>query len=342
MKLITLEEHWDSKQVDEAAKAYRPKPLQAHKDPNDHSIQEYLQQASSNPTDFSPANEDRFNFMKQNGITKQILGYGDNTVQNLDPKVSVDLAKMANDELATAIKAHPDQLGGWATLPVGDPQSAADELDRAVTKLGMNGAIITGRYNDHFFDERIYDPLFAKAEALGVPLYFHPALVQEPVRSHYYTNGDWSELAGYLFAGPGWGWHSDLGIQMVRLIMAGVFERFPKLHIITGHWGEMVPNFLDRLDEVMCDPPFMKNALPLTRSIAETYKENFWITPSGQFTWPQLQLDLTEMGPDHIMYSLDYPYNQPAGAQDLLANSPIDDDVKEKIAHGNAEKLLHL
>ncbi|MDC4186470.1 amidohydrolase family protein, partial [Loigolactobacillus coryniformis] len=145
-----------------------------------------------------------------------------------------------------------------------------------------------------------------------------------------------SELTAFTFAGAGWGWHEDLGVQMIRLILAGVFDRHPNLHIITGHWGEMVPNFLERLDQTL------GLTVKLKRSISQTYRDNFYITPSGMFFPAQLQLALTEVGSDHLMYSVDYPYNQPTGATTFLADAGLNTSDQEKIAYGNATKLLHL
>ncbi|PIO84422.1 amidohydrolase [Loigolactobacillus backii] len=287
-------------------------------------------------TELTSVGAKRLAFMDANQIDKQIMGYGDNSPQNLDPKVAVDLARMANDDLAAAIATHPDRFGGWAVLPVGDPEAAAAELERAVTKKGLQGAMIHGYYNGKFFDDPFYEPIFAKAEELDVPLYFHPAVIPAEISEHYYQGSGWSELTAFTFAGAGWGWHEDLGVQMVRLILAGVFDRHPNLHIITGHWGEMVPNFLERMDQTL------GLTAHLDRSISETYRDNFYITPSGMFFNAQLQLDLTEVGSDHLMYSVDYPYNHPTGAATFLADAGLSVADQEKIAFGNATKLLHL
>ncbi|WP_173021275.1 amidohydrolase family protein [Secundilactobacillus folii] len=336
MKLITLEEHWESQRVNEAAKPYMPAPVNPHKNPDDHSIEKYLAKSKHDTGDLTSAGESRLAFMDQNGIQMQVMGYGDDTPQNLDPKVAIELCQMANNDLADAVKAHPDRLGGWATLPVGDPEAAADELERAVKEKGLQGAMIHGYYNQRFFDDPIYDPIFTKAEELDVPLYFHPAAIPQEISEHYYQGQGWSELTAFTFSGAGWGWHEDLGVQMIRLILAGVFDRHPKLKIITGHWGEMVPNFLERMDQTL------GRTIDLDRSISETYRDNFYITPSGMFFPAQLQLTMTEVGADHLMYSLDYPYNHPEGAQKFLTESGLSAADQQKIAYDNAAGLLHL
>ncbi|WP_461215482.1 amidohydrolase family protein [Lacticaseibacillus sp. GG6-2] len=336
MKLITLEEHWESQRVNAAAQPYLPLPTNPHKNPDDHSIEEFVAKTKRDNTELTSAGDQRLAFMDANDIQMQIMGYGDNTPQNLDPKVAIDLCRMANDDLAAAIKPHPDRFGGWATLPVGDPEAAAAELDRAVNELGLQGAMIHGYYDGHFFDDPMYELIFAKAEALDVPLYFHPAVIPADISEHYYQSQGWSELTAFTFAGAGWGWHEDLGVQMIRLILAGVFDRHPNLHIITGHWGEMVPNFLERMDQTL------GLTVHLNRSISQTYRENFYITPSGMFFPAQLQLATTEVGSEHLLYSLDYPYNHPDDALTFLTSSSLSAEAQAQIASGNAVTLLHL
>lgn len=335
MKLITLEEHWESERVNKAAKQYMPAPTFPHQN-DDNSIQEYVAKAKQDNTELLSAGEKRLAFMDANGIQMQILGYGDDSPQNLDPKLAIAFCKMANDDLAAVVAAHPDRFGGWATLPVGDPEAAAAELERSVKELHLKGAMIHGYYGDKMFDDPMYEPIFAKAEELDVPLYFHPAFIPEDITKHYYEGKGWSNLTAFIFSGAGWGWHEDLGVQMIRLILAGVFDRHPNLHIITGHWGEMVPNFLERMDQTL------GLTANLDRSISQTYRDNFYITPSGMFFQAQLTLDMTEVGADHLMYSLDYPYNHPEGADTFLAESDLSEEDQEKIAYKNAEKLLHL
>ena len=335
MKFITLEEHWESATVNAAAQAYMPKS-QLSINPADHSIADYMAQNPRDNSEITSADDQRLAFMDANQIQMQIMGYGDDTPQNLSPDVAIPLCRQANDELSQAVQAHPDRFGGWAVLPVGDPEAAADELQRAVQVDHLQGAMIHGYYGDKMFDDPRYDPIFARAEALDVPLYFHPAVVPATISQHYYQGDQWDALTAWAFSGAGWGWHEDLGVQMVRLILAGVFDRHPNLHIITGHWGEMVPGFLERLDQVVTP------ATHLDRSIGETYRDNFYITPSGMFFPTQLQLTMAEMGSDHLMYSVDYPYNHPENIAGFLADAGLSQADQQKIAYDNAAQLLHL
>jgi len=135
----------------------------------------------------------------------------------------------------------------------------------------------------------------------------------------------------------GWGWHHEAGVHILRLILSGAFERFPDLQVISGHWGEMVPFFLQRLDDAI-----PQKVSGLSRTITETYKSHVWVTPSGLYDLPHFEFVRTVVGVDRIIWSTDYPYNTMDGTRQFIENLPIDDSDKEKIAHGNAEALLRI
>ncbi|MFC6171873.1 amidohydrolase family protein [Loigolactobacillus jiayinensis] len=171
---------------------------------------------------------------------------------------------------------------------------------------------------------------------LDVPLYIHPSMPSETIRKNYYSA---MNPIGFnaIMATPGWGWHMEAGLHVTRLILSGLFDKLPNLKLISGHWGEFVPHFLECLDEATT--PVVGN--PLAHPVSYYYKKNVYITPSGMYTWPQMQLVLTEMGADHVLWAQDYPYVKD-NARDFLANTNIAATDKEKIAHGNIESLLKL
>ncbi|MCS2159048.1 amidohydrolase family protein [Scandinavium sp. H11S7] len=278
--------------------------------------------------------EDRIADMDANGIDMQILSYS-NSPQLLAPAEAIPLTRDANDKLAVMVNAHPTRFGAFATLPWSDPQAAADELKRCVETLGFKGALLTGRPGDTFLDDPRYAPVLAAAADLNVPLYLHPGVPLPVVQQAYYSGFDPDVSARFsLF---GWGWHCEPGVQLVRMMLAGVFERYPALQVISGHWGEMVPFFLARLDEMI--PPSISG---LPRTLAETFKQQVYVTPSGMFDLPHFQFIHQVVGADRIMYAVDYPYLNNQGARAFLENAPISLSDKEKIAHGNAEKLFNL
>jgi predicted TIM-barrel fold metal-dependent hydrolase len=271
--------------------------------------------------------------MDAHGIDMQVFSAPGTEFVEVDEAVA--LSRDANDLLAEAINAHPNRFAGFAGLPMSSPDIAAEELDRAVNQLGFKGAMIFGRNNDLFLDNPIFNPVLEKAATLNVPLYLHPTIPSKAIQNAYYGGFDLNVNA--RFATAGWGWHMETGIHLLRMILGGVFDRCPNLQIILGHWGEMIPFYLERINYVMT--PVATN---LQRPVAEYFLNNVHITPSGMFSVPSLLHAIQMVGVDRIMYSVDYPWVGNEGARDFLENAPITQADKEKIAHRNVEKLLNL
>lgn len=279
--------------------------------------------------------DERLRRMDAMGVDVQALSFPSSGIQLIPAAESVALARDLNDHLAAAIQAHPDRFIGFAALPTPDPQAAAGELERAVHTLGFKGAMIGGRTNDRFLDDPQFQPVLEAAEALEVPLYLHPAMPSMSVQNAYYAGFDADVSAA--FATFGWGWHLETGVHALRMILAGVFDRYPSLQLILGHWGEMIPFFLARTDDALSTA-----AKHLQRRVSEYFVEQVYVTPSGMFTLPPFLLTLQIMGADRIMYSVDDPYIATNQARAFLENAPISPADKEKIAHGNAEQALKL
>ena len=268
------------------------------------------------------------------GVTMQVLSYG-GFPQLLPDAQSIDLNRAANDRLAQAAQAHPTRFAGFATLPWQAPEAAARELERAVKQLGLKGALINGRPGDGFLDDPRYAPILAAFDELKVPLYVHPGLPLPAVQAPYY--GGFERELGARLAMFAWGWHNEAGVQVVRMLLAGAFDRHPGLQVISGHWGEMVPFFLQRLEDAI-----PQEASGLARPIAQTYREHVYVSPSGMLTMPHFQFIHAMMGAERILYSIDYPYQSLDGARDFIERLPVSDADKALIAHGNAERLLGL
>ncbi|OXA77425.1 hypothetical protein SAMN05444397_11118 [Flavobacterium aquidurense] len=329
MKIITLEEHFINPAIAKASADIIERLAPSHR----AAYSNYSSNASFDKmTDLGPI---RIAEMDANGIDMQVLSIGGPGIQLIAPQEAVPLAIAVNDELEAAVKANPTRLVGLATLPTTNPEAAALELERTVTKLGFKGAMISGATNDKFLDEDEFIPILEMANQLKVPIYLHPTTIMKSVRDIYYNckNPDVSAR----FAASGWGWHMEVGIHIVHMILNGTFDKYPNLQMITGHWGEMVPFLLDRMDEQM-----PQELTRLDRNISDYYRNHVHITPSGMFTMPLFKCALEMMGADRIMFSVDYPYVGNEGARAFLENAPISESDKEKIAHGNAEKLLNL
>jgi uncharacterized protein len=269
------------------------------------------------------------------GIDLQVISTRAPAVQNLPAADAVPLAREANDVLAAAVAAYPDRFAGLATLPTPDPAEAARELDRAVRELGFKGAMLHGHTSGRFLDDQEFWPIFECAQALDVPVYLHPTPPTGPVFEAYFSGVD-PRVAGAL-ARAGWGWHAETGLHALRLMVSGVFDQFPGLQVIIGHMGEGLPFSIARADVAL-----RAGTSHLKRTVAEYFRTNFHVTTSAYFTVPPLQCALSVLGADRIMFSVDYPFCAAEDGTAFLRSAPLAEPDREKIAHGNAERLLKL
>ncbi|MBA9087696.1 hypothetical protein FHR92_004181 [Fontibacillus solani] len=114
---------------------------------------------------------------------------------------------------------------------------------------------------------------------MNVPIYLHPTIPPKSVQELYY--GGLDPVVSARFATAGWGWHNETGIHLLRMILAGVFDKYPQLQIILGHWGEMIPSYLERANDVI--NPMVKN---LKREVSDYFLDHVYVTPSGMFSLP--------------------------------------------------------
>jgi hypothetical protein len=279
--------------------------------------------------------EGRLQSMDAAGIDLQVLSAVAHAVQELDPDQALDVSRDLNNRMAAAVAAHPDRFRAFATLPMCDPRASAAELSRAVEELGFVGAMIHGQTHGVFLDDPSADPVLATAERLGVPLYLHPAEPPPAVRAAYFSGLE-PAVAGTL-ATAGWGWHAECGLHVLRMVVGGVFERFPRLQVIVGHMGENLPFSLARADERLTPV-----ATGLSATVAETVLQHVHVTTCGYTTEPPLLCALMVFGADRMLFSIDYPFSDNAQATAFLRDAPLTPADRQKIAHGNAERLLRL
>lgn len=329
MKIITIEEHITDPKLDGAVRKYLMKDAPYYGLTLGKDLPYY--------PDFNlyaDMGELRIEDMDRNGIDMQVISCPAQTGMLL-PEEAVPLTREVNDRMATAVAEHPDRFAAFASLPWTDPQAAAGELERAVTCLGMKGALLAGRPSREavFLDAPEFSPVLEMAEKLKVPVYVHPGCPVPAVQEAYYARLD-PEVSARLSIFS-WGWHNEAGVQVIRMILAGVFERYPSLQVISGHWGELVPFFLSRLDQAL-----PQKVSGLSHTITETYAQNVYVTPSGILTYPQLQFMIQVIGAERIIYSVDFPLVGNEGARMFIENAPVSEADKEKIAHGNVQKLL--
>ncbi|AEM84192.1 amidohydrolase family protein [Streptomyces violaceusniger] len=278
--------------------------------------------------------EGRVADMDAHGISMQVLS--SLSTQQLPADVAVELVRKVNDRAAAAVAARPDRFAAFAALPTTVPEAAADELDRAVGELGFVGSMINGRTGDAFLDAPRFDAVLRRSAELRVPVYLHPGVPPvETSRSNY--EGGLDPIVTARLQTSAWGWHVETGIHFLHLVLAGVFDRYPDLQVILGHWGEMVPFFLERIEEAL-----PQQITHLDRPVGAYFRENAHITPSGMFSQAQLQFCVETVGIERIMFSVDYPFLGNDGAEAFLRQANLPPLATEKIAHLNAERLLAL
>lgn len=277
--------------------------------------------------------ERRIAAMDEAGLDIQVISLTSPGLQNLSPDVATGLQVETNDRIAELVAAHPDRFQGYATLATPAPAAAADELERAVTELGLHGAHLFGRTGERNLDHPDNWPIFEAAASLRAPLYIHPQIPQPRVRAALYSGFDDAVDSG--FARFGIGWHYESGVQFLRLALAGVFDRFPDLQVMLGHWGEVVLFYLERVDGLA-----MQAQLPLTFS--EYARRNAYVTAGGVYSQRYLRWAVEVLGVERIMFATDYPYRPgpDGGVHHFLEATGLDPAAQEQIASGNWEALV--
>jgi predicted TIM-barrel fold metal-dependent hydrolase len=302
------------------------------------------------PPGINDLGEGRIAAMDAAGVDVQILSHSVPGPETLEPSVAAALSTQANDAVAGAVAKHPDRFRGFATLPMRDPTAAAGELERVVREHGFVGALINGHVDGRYLDDTFFWPVFECAEQLGVPVYLHPTVPPQPVIDAYYR-GFGAKISARLSA-AGVGWHIDTGIHCLRLILGGVFDRFPRLQIIVGHHFEALSWMGWRADY-----SFPVDESGLRRTIKEYLRENFYggilagdffthdpgtMDPSWSLSYNAYLAMVNVIGIDRIVFTADYPYGNMKAARQFFDQMPINLTDKEKIAHLNAERLLGL
>lgn len=323
MRIIALEEHMTTPGIVNSSSAGQGGGLPANA---------FIQSLEAKLLDVGAG---RLADMDASGISLQVLSISASLIDKMEPSAGHAVACDANDAMAAAVQAHPDRFAAFATLALQDPAKAAAEFERSVRKLGFKGVMVNGTVNGQFLDDPKFTPLFETAEALDVPIYLHPAPPPKPIMDAYFS-GLAGQL-GFALATAGWGWHVETGLHCLRLMITGVFDRFPNLKIIVGHMGENLPFSIARSQAV-----FERMASSVKRPIGEYFRDHFYLTTSGYFTNPPFQCVLDVVGVDHAMFSVDYPFSPNAVGRKFLDNLHVSPEDLEKIAHGNAEKLLKI
>ena len=274
--------------------------------------------------------------MDPRGIDVRVLSPGTYGRRRLVGKDDIEFCANTNRFLYDIVRHNPGRLEGFAIVPMSDPDSAAAELNHAVKNYGFKGLQLTANVHGKYMDDPKYLPIFDEVNKLGLPIYIHPCPPGKELFDVLYA-GNYSDEVATAMSRPGWGWHIEVAVSLMRLVMSGLFDRYPKLQIIVGHMGEAIPFMLPRMNRRLS-----QDLTKLDRSVPEYYRENVYYTFGG-FNYTPCFLNLySQMGADRIMFSTDYPHDQHVDAVEFLFNLPICPADRNRIAYENAEKLIKI
>ena len=275
---------------------------------------------------------DRLRIMDENGVTMHVLSLTSPGVQVFDADTAVWLAQVANDRMAELISRHPNRFAGLASFAPQDPKRAVKEMERAVNELKLHGFVVNSHTNGEYLDDPKFWPILEAAEALDRAIYIHPRSPSDLMREPY---------AKYGLDKAIWGYQAETGLHAVRMILAGVFDRFPKLKIVLGHMGESIPYNLWRLNYMYHNHKGRRSPV-LKTDPADTFKRNFMITTSGVESHAVLKYCIEVLGVDNIMWAIDYPYQPTAPAVKFMDTAPVSQQDLEKLYFRNAERVFHI
>jgi 5-carboxyvanillate decarboxylase len=267
--------------------------------------------------------------MDANEVDMHLLSLTVPGVQMFAPGNAVAFARLSNDRLSEAVRRHPTRFAGLASFAPQDPAAAAKEMERAINSLKFNGFLVNSHTQNAYLDEERFWPILEAAEALGAPLYIHP---RAP------SDGMAAPFRDYRMEGSIWGYGMETGTHAVRLMLSGVLDRFPRLRIVLGHMGEALPFWLWRLDYMA--PPGARADLRNQLKASEYFSRNFAITTSGIEDPVVLRFCVDKIGIDNVMWAIDYPYQPTAPAVAFLESALLSTADRERIAHGNAERIF--
>lgn len=293
----------------------------------------------------------RLQSMNENNITMQIISHGPT-----QPTLSPSDCRMANTQLHESIckdEESRSHFAGFAVLPMNEPDEASKELAYCVEELGFVGALIDNHSQGRTYEGPEYRGFWYTVQSLGVPIYIHPSWATDQMRHGIFPdikpdgNGTARDDANVLSAGAvsslmasSWNWHSDVALHVFKLFASGLFDRLPRLKIVIGHFGEMIPYMLDRT--IQLSPRW--NDPPLKRNFKTVYDENLWITTSGVWSLDPLATMLRNTKKERILFSVDYPFAKnewgKKWVEDLLESGLCDQETVDMIGYKNAEKLL--
>jgi predicted TIM-barrel fold metal-dependent hydrolase len=286
----------------------------------------------------------RFRLMdRYEGLT-QVLTLTSPPLEELaDPQKSVDLARLANDEISDLVGKYPDRfVAGVAAVPMNDMDSAMGEIDRAIKDLNLKGIQIFTPVCDKPLDLPEFEPLFKKMAHYDLPIWLHPT------RGENYADYRTEQGSMYSISGI-FGWPYETTVAMTRLVFSGVFERYPNLKIITHHCGAMVPFFSQRIVAMYEKMEQIRGRDPRITKPPIEYFRKFYNDTALYGNAVGLMCGYDFFGEDRILFGTDMPLGDCEGGGlntgrtiEAIEQMDITLEARQMIFESNARHLLGL
>lgn len=284
--------------------------------------------------------DSRLAHMDKYGIDMQLLSVTSPGPQGFDAEHGADLSELINNKFASIIKAHPTRFAALAAIAPQSPERAAKEVKRAITELGLNGILINSHIQGEYLDDPKFAPVLEAAVEYNAPIYLHPSYPPDSMIENFVDYG----MMGAL-----WGFQAECSLHVARMLLGGVFDRHPKLQVVLGHLGEGLPYWLSRMDNRYQNIRRRGGAkdlgMPeLKRLPGEYFRDNFYVATSGMNWFEPFEYCIRVMGPDRVLFAVDYPYERAEDALGFIhdAQARLPADIMHKVTHGNAERIFNI
>jgi aminocarboxymuconate-semialdehyde decarboxylase len=266
--------------------------------------------------------------LKKHGVDKQVITFTTPGTHFEEPATAVEMAKQINDAFSTAVKQRQHFLS-LATLPLNDPAASVTELERAMSRLGLPGAMVFSNVNGVALADQVYEPLWKKANDLSAVIYIHPAhpLGVEAMEQYWLM-----PLVGFLM---------DTTLAAAHLVFAGVPERYPKIRWVLCHMGGAIPYLAERLDRGY--HAFADCRANISRPPSEYLRANFYYD-TVNFDPRAIRFAVDFAGAGHVLAGSDYPHMIGSMPQMRSAIDAVGLSAEEKtqVLGTNAASLFHL
>ncbi|KAH8878589.1 amidohydrolase 2, partial [Thozetella sp. PMI_491] len=265
--------------------------------------------------------------MDETGVDYMVLSLASPGIQSIaNASVAEEVATRANDKFAEMVSNNTARFGAFAALSMHNASQAANELRRCVKELGFHGALLNdfqqaGPQNEtlYYYDSPDYDVFWEAAVDLDVPVYLHPRSPISAIVKLDYSHAPWLLGAPQQFA-------VELSTHVAGLCTNGIFDRFPGLKVVVGHFGERLPSDFWRIDEMLSRKVLA--GMPMKRNFSDYWRTNIYETTTGNFWTELLHFHTSILGADRILYSVDYPFVMMQQGAAWVASLPLTEQHK--------------